>query len=289
VGAASAATSACDVVTDETASAFAVVTDSAGAGTVVGPVVPPVLDPEVVAHPEAPGSSVGSASASGSSGVPVGSSVLVLDPRLGSVGDVLGDVLGEVLGVVLGDVVSVGAVVDVVGVGVSTGVVAVAPGVVMTVVTCSTTVGVATSATSLLAALAATVTRASTTGALYRLTMPAVARVDETATGTVAARAGARLLRKTWVVTALTSSGEALPAVAAVAALRASFAAEETADRTARSTAGVRRDSTVSSWRGFITADSEELTALTTICRAELAWVSVRSPIATMIGVVPGG
>ena len=186
---------------------------------------------------------------------------------------------------VVGDVVGVGIVVGlVVGLGVSTGVVGVAPGVVMTVVTCSTTLAVATSATCSLLVLAATVTRASTTEAGPAATMPAVASVVDTAAGTVAARAGARLLRKTCVVTALTWAGVALPAVAAVAALRASVAAEETAERTARSTAGVRLACTDNSCWGAITADRDELTALTTIWRAELASWSERSPTATTSG-----
>jgi hypothetical protein len=256
------------------------------------------LEADGAAEASGSASSVASASAFGDSGVPVGCSVPVSIPAsgLGSVvvpvsdeaspvGSVLVDVLVVGVGDVVVDVVSVGSVdVEGVGVGVSTGVVGVAPGVVMTVVTCSTTAGVVTSATSSLAELAATVTSASTTGALCVVTTPAVVRVVDTATGTVAARAGARLLRKTWVVTALTWSGDALSAVAAVAALSASFAAEETADRTARSTAGVRVACTESSCRGFMTADREELTALTTICRAELACCSERPPIATTIG-----
>jgi hypothetical protein len=292
------------VTTDDTARGVVV---TAGAsvdtsdGTVVGPVVDPLvakaLDPDGAAEASGSASSVASASACGDSGVPVGCSapVSVLTSGLDSlvvplgdaspVGSGLVDALVDGVGDVVVDVVSVGSVdVEGVGVGVSTGVVGVAPGVVMTVVTCSTTVGVVTSATSSLAELAATVTRASTTGALCVVTTPAVVRVVDTATGTVAARAGARLLRKTWVVTALTWSGDALSAVAAVAALSASFAAEETADRTARSTAGVRVACTESSCRGVMTADREELTALTTICRAELACCSERPPIATTIG-----
>jgi hypothetical protein len=251
------------VTTDDTACGV-VVAVGASVGTRAGPVV---------------GSA---ASASGDSGVPVGS---VLGDVVGDVvDDGLVDGLVDVVGDVVVDVVSVGAGdVEEVAVGVRTGVVGVAPGVVMTVVTCSTTVGVVTSATSSLAELAATVTRASTTGALCGVTTPAVVRVVDTATGTVAASAGARLLRKTWMVTALTWSGDALSAVAAVAALSASFAAEETADRTARSTAGVKVACTDSSCRRFMTADREELTALTTICRAELAWVSERPPIGTTI------
>jgi hypothetical protein len=276
VGAVAAATRAESVV--------ALVVESEAAGS-TGPVVSPS----------------GSASGFGVSGVPVGWSVplvcvivgdCVVDvvgvvgvtvPVVGVLGVVvvLGAVVGDVDGVAVTEVDGVG---EVVGVGVSTGVVGVAPGVVMTVVTCSTTLAVATSATCVLVVLAATVTRASTTEAEPVVTTPAVASVDDTAAGTVAARAGVRLLRKTWVVTALTSAGLALPALAAVAALRASVAAEETAERTARSTAGVSDACTDSSCCGRITVDSEELTALTTIWRAELASSSERSPTATTSG-----
>jgi hypothetical protein len=283
------ATSACEATTEATAATVGVPAGTRFGlvvGAVVGAVVGTVVSAVVVV--EGAGAvvdvvlgwleSVGSASASGVSGVPVGSSVLV-------VGDVVGLVVGDVVsGEVVVDVGGVVGVVLVVGLGVRTGVVGVAPGVVMTVVTCSTTVGVAASATSSLAALAATVTSASTTGALSEVTTPAEASVVETAAGTVAASAGVRLVRNVWVVTALTSDGVALLAVAAVAALRASVAALDTAVRTARSTAGVRVDCTESSCCLGTTADSVLLTASTTIWRVELASWSDMSPMATTRG-----